>query len=291
MKCQPQWVCACFVVASVALGAGIPPKPTEKDVTAAVRRNLESGTGMGPGSGFFGAYGFATAMWNNVKLEELSVVKYGSPNQEKGYWPVELCARVSYSGMGSPFNVASARMRYRFSRNDFGEWEGTEVKPPSGESGEKLRCEAGPAVPERKERLSPQEAAVLDDLRMIDAAELSYMSSEGFFAPLQCLRTPLSCNPRSKNTSAYIGDDLASMAPKDDYRRQFYPGPGQGVNRLRGYAYTAVPIQPSAATRRAFCSFFSGATISDATGGICFTADGKEPPVENGRCKPCNLLQ
>ena len=52
---------------------------------------------------------------------------------------------------------------------------------------------------------------------------------------------------------------------------------------LTAYAFTVSPLNPGRSGGRAFCG--------DSTGRMCVRLDGREPPVKDGRCEPCQKLQ
>ena len=128
------------------------------------------------------------------------------------------------------------------------------------------------------------EAAAVGDTRSVISAEVAYASTtaDGSYGELRCLAEPATCTPGSKYTSM-LPKELASLADKTGYRRKFHAGP-RTKGGFSAFAYTAVPVKPGETGVRGFCG--------DDTGRICFTSDGSEPPVLNGRCAPpCQELK
>jgi len=133
-------------------------------------------------------------------------------------------------------------------------------------------------------RLQANEAATIDDLRALRAAEESYSSSNiGYYDTAECPATPRRCLQESPGASLAPLLDGPVIGDKNGFRRKFYAGPKipkpeQGASRssMTGFAVTAVPIRPGETGQRAFCA--------DASAIICFTADGSEPLVARGQC-------
>ena len=137
-------------------------------------------------------------------------------------------------------------------------------------------------------KTSALESVTIGDVRTVISAQAAYsQENDGRYEPrLGCLAEPATCLPEyPKNGQPFLEPVLASLEAKAGYRRAFYPGP-PGAPRpalrgrprapgITGFAYTAVPVAYEG--MRAFCG--------DATGLICFTADGREPRVTaDGRC-------
>ena len=137
-------------------------------------------------------------------------------------------------------------------------------------------------------RVSANEAGAIADVRTVIAAEMAYsMSNGGSYDTVECLAAPQSCIP-GYSGPAMLTTDVGGV--KNGYRRTFYPGlpaaasdkasPGSVVS----FAFTAVPAVPNRTGVRGFCG--------DDTGRICYTMDGTEPLVTDGRCAdPCQILQ
>lgn len=144
-------------------------------------------------------------------------------------------------------------------------------------------------------RVAANESAAIGDIRTVIAAEAAYQSvSGGFFGPPECLADPAKCLPEYSGQQL-LDPGLASLGPKNAYRRTFHagtpasaasalPGAPFATGRLMGFAYVAVPEVPGKTGVRGFCG--------DATGRICYTTDGTAPGVENGSCATdCTDLQ
>jgi type IV pilus assembly protein PilA len=138
-------------------------------------------------------------------------------------------------------------------------------------------------------RVSANEAMAIRDIRSVIEAEASYQSSNGgFFGALECLSAPSSCKANYQG-STFLEPALARTGLKGGYLRSFHPGPASaasGVARssLRAWAYVALPAERGRTGVRAFCG--------DATGRICYTAQGTMPTVVDGVCPAgCEDLQ
>jgi type II secretory pathway pseudopilin PulG len=142
-------------------------------------------------------------------------------------------------------------------------------------------------------RISANESAAIGDVRTVISAQAAYQSANaGYYDTLECLGTPSSCIP-GYGGPTFLDAALASGAPKSGYQRAFHPGgppksdeggSSRSPSSMDSYAYTAVPLQPNRTGVRGFCG--------DASGRICVTMDGSEPPVVNGECpQTCQMLR
>jgi hypothetical protein len=132
-----------------------------------------------------------------------------------------------------------------------------------------------------KTSISANEAAILDDLRSVFAAEKAYrQSSGGAYGSLECLVTPQAsgCLP------AYKGDPFLAAIPMSErkgYRRTFSLA-ADG----KAFTYSAMPQTPRSGIR-SFCV--------DETGRFCARPEpSTTPPVVNGRCNDsygCSTLE
>ena len=128
-------------------------------------------------------------------------------------------------------------------------------------------------------RVSANEAAAIGDIRTVISAQAAYQSiSGGYYGSLECLAAPAGCVPGYSGPEL-LDRELAAAVDKGGYRRTFHPGPaapGSSPSSLTAYAYVAVPITPSQTGVRSFCG--------DASGRVCYEADGSEPEVVDGSC-------
>jgi len=143
-------------------------------------------------------------------------------------------------------------------------------------------------------RVSANEAATIGDIRTVISAEAAYQSANGglYEGRLECLAEPSRCLPGYTGPS-FLDQTVASLQVKSGYRRHFevseqreVPAGTQKVSptSVGGYAYVAVPANQGQTGVRAFCG--------DATGNICYTADGSAPRVTDGSCdlSSCTLI-
>lgn len=151
-------------------------------------------------------------------------------------------------------------------------------------------CVAAIAIPSfLRARVSANEAATIGDIRTVISAEAAYQSvSGGYYGPPRCLAAPTACLPGYSGPT-FLHPDLASATVKNGYRRTFHAGPAASATssvpgaplatgNLVGFAYVAVPENSGQTGVRGFCG--------DASGRICYTADGSAPAVADGACAP-----
>jgi len=155
---------------------------------------------------------------------------------------------------------------------------------------------AAPIVLVRSEPSSAagRESGALGDVRTVISAQAAYAeANRGYPAGnLACLAHPAECIP-GYSGPAYLPPELAEPGVRGGYRRSFHPGPPVDTTAgdvsptsVGSFAYVAVPDSPGLTGFRAFCG--------DATGQICFTADGSVPDVRaDGTCNPvgCTVLE
>jgi hypothetical protein len=143
----------------------------------------------------------------------------------------------------------------------------------------------GAASPEKNERRA------IAALRTLLSAEVAYsVDNGGLYDTPECLAAPWDCIPgfpQPPMLPPFLGRE-ALAREESGYRREFHPGPasrtaGASASSVASFAYTAVPLEPGVTGKRAFCV--------DHTGTVCFTPDGRQPPVSGGRCQPCEIAQ
>jgi type IV pilus assembly protein PilA len=145
-------------------------------------------------------------------------------------------------------------------------------------------------------RVSANESAAIGDIRTVISAQAAYQSANaGFYGGrLECLATPSLCIPGyPANGPTFLDSGLASLSPKSGYSRKFYVSSllvGGGVeptsrSSVASYAYVAAPIKVGQTGIRGFCG--------DASGVICYTAEGSAPRTRDGTCdlSSCRKLQ
>jgi hypothetical protein len=139
--------------------------------------------------------------------------------------------------------------------------------------------------------LAELESRVIADLRILLSAQEAYASANGgFFDRLDCLAEPWRClSGWNESMPLLLDPRIASLRERYGYRRRFYPGPPAPYERrvpylsatsMSAYAYTAVPANSGS---RGFCT--------DSRGVLCQTSDGREPPVVNAQCEPCEPVR
>ena len=136
-------------------------------------------------------------------------------------------------------------------------------------------------------RVSANESAAIGDVRTVISAQAAYQASNGgwYDGNLECLAAPFSgCVPGyPANAPTFLDPVLASRQPKSGYVRRFEPGRMVTVDAtlssptsVAEYAYVTTPVTAGQTGVRSFCG--------DATGLICFRADGADIRVLGGVC-------
>ncbi len=138
-------------------------------------------------------------------------------------------------------------------------------------------------------RVMANESAAIGDIRTVISAQAAYQSANGgyFEGRLPCLTAPADgCIPDYPAMGpTFLDPQLTSLSPKMGYERRFDVGPGPTTDfdprsssptSVSSFAYVAVPIRAGQTGIRGFCG--------DASGIICFTADGSAPRVAHGAC-------
>jgi hypothetical protein len=143
------------------------------------------------------------------------------------------------------------------------------------------------------------EGGTIGDLRTIVSAQAVYQSANGgLYGEPECLSVPTTCISGYPATAPTFLDAHLFAGERRGYRWRFHagpattvtggvetdPSPGRTYRGLERYAVTAVPTQPGDTGFRGFCG--------DASGIICVTPDGSEPPVTGGACPAgCTALR
>ena len=149
------------------------------------------------------------------------------------------------------------------------------------------------------DKLSPEEIKARERMALIAVstivqAEKAYAAvNSALFDEMRCLTAPAECIPNFPATEApFLDPGHPWLEPRLGYARKFHPGPrapAEQVARgrasptsLTAFAFTVSPIVPGRTGGRAFCG--------DSGGRMCMRPDGREPPVKDGRCDPCQKL-
>jgi hypothetical protein len=140
-----------------------------------------------------------------------------------------------------------------------------------------------------------RERNVLIAVSTVLLAEKTYAAQNGgLFDELRCLTQPAECRPDlPADTLPFLDPTYNWLEARLGYVRAVHLGPkasadeiqkaGASASSVKSMAYTATPAQPGVSGIRAFCG--------DTTGRLCFTPDGREPPVKDGRCDPCKKME
>jgi hypothetical protein len=156
--------------------------------------------------------------------------------------------------------------------------------------------QAAPAAPAPgAEELKARERHAILNVRTVAMAGKTYAAANGsLFGELVCLKDPASCGTPWPSDSPFPLDPSYEWeGVKLGYLRRFHPGPragdeearraGAAAGSLKAFAYTAAPERPGETGLRSFCG--------DTSGRLCVAKDGREPPVKDGRCDPCQKLE
>lgn len=146
------------------------------------------------------------------------------------------------------------------------------------------------------ETLRLRDRAALLDVRTVMMASKQFAARNGaLFGPLNCLTQPETC------LTGFPRDEAPFLDPSHDwletrhgYTRTFQLGPkvspdaataaGAWPESSKAFAFTTAPEKPGQTGLRSFCG--------DASGKICFLANGAPPTVKDGRCAPpCQELK
>ncbi len=157
----------------------------------------------------------------------------------------------------------------------------------------------GPPAQDAKldeEALRGRDRAALLNVRTVLLAQKQFASRNGaLYGPFECLTKPETCLPDfPKEDAPFLDPTYDWLETRLGYERRFHPGPKATEDELRrakavpdslkAFAFTAVPVKSGETGLRAYCG--------DATGKICFTADGATPGIREGRCvPPCQELK
>jgi hypothetical protein len=137
-------------------------------------------------------------------------------------------------------------------------------------------------------RVAANESATIGDLRTMVSAQAAYASAnQGFYDEPRCLLRPVDCIPGYPGAAPTFLDPASfSSDLRHGYRFRFVPGPeappevkqrGEvSPSGLAGFAYVAEPAQPGQTGVRAFCA--------EASGVVCFDADGRLGQATDGTC-------
>lgn len=145
-------------------------------------------------------------------------------------------------------------------------------------------------------KIAANEAAALEDVRKVIAAQAAYRAvNHGFYdSRLECLVSPQQCifpYPPSA-PPAFLDSRLASLRMVSGYRRSFTAGPGPATvpadasaTSVTTYRYDAWPAMVGHDGLRAFAA--------DATSRICFTSGGSPvSQVSEGKLEPgCSTVE
>jgi prepilin-type N-terminal cleavage/methylation domain-containing protein len=138
-------------------------------------------------------------------------------------------------------------------------------------------------------RVSANESATIGDIRTVISAQAAYQSANaGFYDnAMSCLAVtgPLCIPSYPTNAPTFLDSQLGSLLPKSGYARTLQPS-GLAVPACiaagtcsptsdSGFAYTTSPINAGQTGVRGFGG--------DASGVLCFSRDGTEPPQVNGQ--------
>jgi hypothetical protein len=175
------------------------------------------------------------------------------------------------------------------------------VQEPAPATDPSPQAPVAPAPPEpaeallTPEKMKERERNVLLTVSTVLLGQRTYASANGsFFDEIACLLEPAKCIPGfAADGAPFLDPTYAWLEPRLGYVRKFHPGPRAdpaaiakakaSPGSLRAFAFTATPQKPGVTGGRAFCG--------DSSGRMCVTADGREPPVRDGRCEPCQKLQ
>jgi len=135
-------------------------------------------------------------------------------------------------------------------------------------------------------RVASNEATAIADIRTVIAAQAAYSSVNGgwYEYNFACLATHGACIPMAPaSTPTFLDSQLAALTPKAGYVRSIGsvgfgpqpPDPTVSTTSVNAYVYTASPSQQGQTGVRGFGG--------DASGIVCFSEDGQQPPSTQGQ--------
>lgn len=150
---------------------------------------------------------------------------------------------------------------------------------------------------EDRMRALENEATALQEVRTVLSGQAAYQASNGGFyeGRLPCLASPVDCIPGyPPGAPTFLDPVLSSQASRGGYAREFQAGAAppaynaalSSASSVVSWTYTATPIAAKRTGPSSFCT--------DAAARLVRCADGRKPPVENGRCvalEGCEVLQ
>ncbi|MCM2256324.1 MAG: hypothetical protein NDJ94_11705 [Vicinamibacteria bacterium] len=127
-------------------------------------------------------------------------------------------------------------------------------------------------------RISSFESAAIGRVRTMASAQatLAAVGGGAYAGSIECLVTPSACGVAS--TIGFL-DPSFGEAEAVGYRFTLHAGElatNGARDRVRTYAYTAVPLTPGETGRRSFCT--------DSAGALCERTDGKPFEIRAGQC-------
>ena len=148
-------------------------------------------------------------------------------------------------------------------------------------------------------RVSANESATIGDIRTVISAQAAYQSANGgwYSSSFPCLNVPTGggCIPSyPANGPTFLDVNVVSQNAKSGYQRSFTSGATVTVNTaISGssststYVYSALPVTVGQSGVRSFGG--------DASGVLCFKADGSQVGISNGALNltagNCTVLQ
>ena len=154
-------------------------------------------------------------------------------------------------------------------------------------------------------RVSANESATIGDIRTVISGQAAFQSANGgwYAGSLSCLSNPsggAACIPSYPSTApTFLDRSIAPVAgppaPKSGYNREYLPGATPaaintnvaGMNSVASYVYRATPVTAGQTGVRGFGG--------DASGVLCFSADGSAPNTNaqnllDAAAVNCNIL-
>lgn len=145
------------------------------------------------------------------------------------------------------------------------------------------------------EGIRSRERMAIVALSTLLQAEKTYAARNGrLFDEVRCLVAPAACIPGFPAEEApFLDPTYPWLEPRLGYARKLHAGPratpdqiaraSASPSSLTAVAFTVTPVVPGKTAGRAFCG--------DSSGRMCVSADGREPPVKDGKCEPCKKLE
>ncbi len=123
-----------------------------------------------------------------------------------------------------------------------------------------------------RSRVAANQASAVASLHTLTIAEVTYSSTygNGYTADLLTLASPATVGAVPSSTAAGLIDSALASGVKSGYTFTYSPGAVDGVGRINGFTFTAIPVSSNTGTNY-YYSDESGVMRLNATTTACST--------------------